>query len=50
MNVIPVSELSNEQYHVYSDTTMEALLDSLENIVDEIGDPNHEVEYSVSSS
>ncbi|PSR71290.1 hypothetical protein PHLCEN_2v12804 [Hermanssonia centrifuga] len=25
---------------------MEALLDSLENIVDEIGDPDHEVEYS----
>lgn len=30
-----------------SDTTMDTLLESLENVIDEIGDPGYEVEYSV---
>ena len=41
------SELSLEQYHAYSDATMETLLDSLENLLDTLGNPEYEVEYSV---
>lgn len=38
-----------EQYHEYADATMETMLDSLENLVDEAGQPEYEVDYSVSS-
>ena len=37
-----------EEYHQYADATMDALLDSLENLLDEAGSPEYEVEYSVS--
>lgn len=43
------SDLPNERYHLYSDTTMDHLLESLENLLDELGNPNHEVEYSAST-
>ncbi|PAV22306.1 Frataxin [Pyrrhoderma noxium] len=40
------SDISIERYHQLSDTTMDTLLESLENVIDEIGDPGYEVEYS----
>ncbi|KAI0085635.1 hypothetical protein BDY19DRAFT_908857 [Irpex rosettiformis] len=40
------SDLPINQYHQYSDATMETLLDSLENLLDEEGNPEYEVEYS----
>jgi len=39
------SDLSNEDYHSYADATMERLLDSLEGLLDEAGNPEYEVEY-----
>lgn len=36
-----------ERYHALSDTTMESLVDELENLLDEAGDPTYEVEYHV---
>ena len=44
------SELSTHRYHVLSDRAMESLLESLEGILDDIGDSRYEVEYSVSPS
>ena len=41
------SEISLSEYHEYSDNTMEGLLDSLEDLLDGISDPDYEVEYSV---
>ena len=46
--MIPNSDLSMEDYHEYADVTMERLLDSLEELLDDIGDPEYEVDYSVS--
>ncbi|KZP04546.1 Frataxin [Athelia psychrophila] len=40
-----ISELSTEEYHKYSDATMDSLLDSLEQLVDDLGNPAYEVEY-----
>jgi len=34
-----------EQYHVLSDMTMDSLLDSLELLLDDMGNPAYEVEY-----
>ena len=44
------STLSAEQYHEFSDATMELMLESLENLLDEAGEPDYEVDYSVSIS
>ncbi|KZT74820.1 Frataxin [Daedalea quercina L-15889] len=40
------SELPIEKYHAYSDATMDQMLESLEALLDDIADPNYEVEYS----
>jgi len=40
------SNITQAKYHEVSDSTMEALLDSLEGLVDELNDPGNEVEYS----
>lgn len=40
------SDITVEKYHQLSDTTMDILLESLETILDEIGNPSYEVEYS----
>ncbi|KAI0336034.1 Frataxin [Cubamyces sp. BRFM 1775] len=40
------SDLPMHLYHQYADATMDTMLESLENLLDEIGDPEHEVEYS----
>lgn len=37
-----------DQYHGLSDATMEVMLDSLENVLDEEANPDYEVDYSVS--
>ena len=37
-----------EQYHALSDATMETMLESLENILDEEASSDYEVDYSVS--
>ncbi|KXN84781.1 hypothetical protein AN958_12075 [Leucoagaricus sp. SymC.cos] len=34
-----------ERYHALSDSTMDSLLESLENLLDDVADPNYEVEY-----
>jgi len=39
------SHLSMEEYHARSDHTMEALLDTLEDLVDSVGQPDWEVDY-----
>jgi len=39
------SHLTNDQYHALSDTTMDALLENLEVLVDNLGEPTFEVEY-----
>lgn len=36
-----------EKYHRLSDATMDNLLEDLENLLDEIGSPDYEVEYHV---
>lgn len=41
------SELSTERYNLYSDSTMDGLLNALENLVDSAGNPAYEVEYHV---
>ena len=41
------SDLSIERYHAFSDATMDRMLESIETILDDLGDPNYEVEYSV---
>ncbi|PCH33441.1 Frataxin [Wolfiporia cocos MD-104 SS10] len=40
------SDLPVQKYHAYADATMDQLLESLENALDSIGDPEYEVEYS----
>ncbi|KAF9451782.1 Frataxin [Macrolepiota fuliginosa MF-IS2] len=39
------SDLPMERYHALSDSTMDSLLDSLENLLDNVGNANYEVEY-----
>ncbi|KAF5377548.1 hypothetical protein D9615_005194 [Tricholomella constricta] len=39
------SDLPMERYHALSDTTMDSLLESLEAILDDLGNPTFEVEY-----
>ncbi|KAF8078377.1 hypothetical protein FPV67DRAFT_1557718 [Lyophyllum atratum] len=34
-----------ERYHALSDATMDTLLESLEALLDDLGNPNYEVEY-----
>lgn len=41
------SNLLAEEYDALSDATMESLLDSLENLLDDIGIPEYEVDYHV---
>ena len=36
------------KYHQLSDSTMDYMLESLETLLDDVGDPSNEVEYSVS--
>lgn len=45
--MVSSSDLSLDKYHAYSDATMETLLDSLENLLDNLANPEYEVEYSV---
>jgi hypothetical protein len=45
---LPQSEISFSRYHELSDTTMDALLESLETLLDKLGNPSFEVEYHVS--
>lgn len=40
-----VSHISLEKYHLLSDATMDALLESLESLLDVLGNPSYEVEY-----
>jgi len=40
------SDVSMEKYHELSDATMEMLLESLEDILDGLNNPEYEVEYS----
>lgn len=46
---VRVSNLTVEQYNELSDATMDAMLDSLEALMDESGEDEWEVEYSVCS-
>ena len=41
------SELPIERYHALSDATMDTMLDNLENLLDDLGKSEYEVEYSV---
>ncbi|KIK02298.1 hypothetical protein K443DRAFT_97184 [Laccaria amethystina LaAM-08-1] len=45
MTPIGRSHISLEKYHLLSDATMDALLESLENLLDVLGNPSYEVEY-----
>jgi frataxin len=49
MTPIGRSHISLEKYHLLSDATMDALLESLENLLDVLGNPSYEVEYHVSA-
>jgi len=40
-----ISDLSVESYHFFSDATMDTLLESLEMLLDRLGNPIYEVEY-----
>ncbi|KAI5898661.1 Frataxin [Schizophyllum commune H4-8] len=40
------SELPIERYHAISDATMDTMLDNLENLLDDLGKSEFEVEYS----
>jgi len=42
---VNLSDVSTETYHELSDVTMDNLLDSLENLLDELGNNTYEVEY-----
>lgn len=42
------SELTMDRYHALSDVTMDRLLDSLEELLDRLGNAEYEVEYHVS--
>ncbi|KAI5123579.1 hypothetical protein M0805_003397 [Coniferiporia weirii] len=44
--MVKVSDISMEKYHQLSDATMDILLESLENLIDSMGHPEYEVEYS----
>ena len=44
------SDLSVEKYHSFSDATMDTLLESLEELLDGLGNPSYEVEYHVRAS
>lgn len=44
----PRSDLPTHLYHQYADATMDTMLESLESLLDDIGDADYEVEYSVS--
>jgi hypothetical protein len=44
------SDMSVEKYHSFSDATMETLLESLEELLDGLGNPSYEVEYHVRAS
>ncbi|TFY81110.1 hypothetical protein EWM64_g2904 [Hericium alpestre] len=39
------SDLDVDEYHALSDATMDTMLESLETLLDELGDPQYEVEY-----
>jgi hypothetical protein len=41
------SDLTMERYHALSDTTMDTLLESLELLLDDLGNPGYELEYHV---
>lgn len=41
------SDISMEKYHQLSDVTMDTLLERLEDLLDEIGESDYEVEYQV---
>ena len=41
------SKLPTNEYHRYSDATMDTLLDSLESLLDTETNPEYEVEYNV---
>lgn len=41
------SNLTTDQYNELSDATMDAMLDSLEALVDESGQQEYEIEYNV---
>lgn len=43
------SHLSVDRYNVLSDTTMDSMLESLEVLLDDIANPEYEVEYHVRS-
>ncbi|KAI0670111.1 Frataxin [Trametes maxima] len=40
------SDLSSELYHRYADRVMNTMLEALEELLDDVGDPEYEVEYS----
>ncbi|KAH9853192.1 Frataxin [Lenzites betulinus] len=40
------SDLPQHLYHQYADITMDTMLESIESLLDDIGDPEYEVEYS----
>ena len=42
-----LSDLSTERYNTLSETTMENLLEHLENLLDDIANPEYEIEYHV---
>jgi len=44
--MVKASDISMERYHELSDATMDVLLESLETLLDNIGNPEYEVEYS----
>ena len=41
------SDLTMERYHSLSDMTMDTLLESLEVLLDDLGNPSYELEYHV---
>ena len=41
------SNIPADVYHQYSDATMEKMLESLENLLDEAGETEYEVDYGV---
>lgn len=45
---ILASEMTVDQYNKYSDATMDMLLNQIENLLDDLGEPGFEVEYHAS--
>lgn len=41
------SDLTMERYHTLSDATMDTMLESLESLLDDLGNPSYELEYHV---